>query len=125
VSQLCSPKGIVLWSPLRDVTLDMGPVRLCPSSHHDGIFPIVRDGGGSYGLKIKDEEKTIARYPSISPEVSIGDLVVIHFLTLHCSSPNRSRKTRWAMISRYFDFLEPTGISQSWKGGLQEGNSFA
>lgn len=28
------------------------------------------------------------------------------------------------MISRYFDFLDPVGISYGWKGGLQEGNSF-
>jgi len=124
VSQLCAQKGIVLWSPLRDVTLEMGPVRLCPTSHSDGIFPIVRDGDGSYGLKIKDEEKIVARYPSIAPEVSSGDLVVIDFMTLHCSTPNKSKRTRWAMISRYFDFLEPVGISHGWRGGLQEGNSF-
>lgn len=124
VSQLCSLKGVVLWSPLRDVTLEMGPVRICPASHGDGVFPIVRDGDGSYGLKIRDEEKIVARYRSIVPEVSAGDLVVMDYLTLHCSSPNRSHRTRWAMISRYFDFMEPVGISHNWKGGLQEGNSF-
>lgn len=124
VSQLCSPKGIVLWSPLRNVTPDMGPVRLCPASHRDGIFPIVRDGGGSYGLKIKNEQAIIAQYSTITPEVEAGDLIVMDFLTLHCSSPNRSKSTRWAMISRYFDFMDSVGISHGWKGGLQEGNSF-
>jgi hypothetical protein len=124
VSQLCSLNGIVLWSPLRNVTSEMGPFRLCPASHRDGIFPIVRAGEGSYGLKIKDEEKIVARYSSIVAEVFLGDLIVIDFKTLHTSSPNRSNRTRWAMISRYFDFLEPVGISHNWKGGLQEGNSF-
>jgi ectoine hydroxylase-related dioxygenase (phytanoyl-CoA dioxygenase family) len=124
VTQLCSQRGIVLWSPLRDVTLDVGPVMLCPRSHREGIFPIVRDGGGSYGLKIKDVGKIVDRYPSIIPEVKTGDLVVIDYMTLHSSLPNRSPGTRWAMISRYFDFLEKTGISHGWKGGLQEGNSF-
>jgi hypothetical protein len=28
------------------------------------------------------------------------------------------------MISRYFDFLDESGRSYGWKGGLQEGNSF-
>ena len=124
VSQLCSPKGIVLWSPLRDVTLELGPVRLCLGSHREGIFPIVRDGDGSYGLKIKDEEEVVTRFASTAPGVNVGDLIVMDFKTLHCSSPNRSRRTRWAMISRYFDFMEPTGIAHNWKGGLQEGNSF-
>jgi hypothetical protein len=124
VTQLCSQRGIVLWSPLRDVTIDVGPVMLCPRSHLEGIFPIVREGGGSYGLKIKDIGKVVDRYTTINPEVKAGDLVVIDYMTLHSSLPNRSSETRWAMISRYFDFLEKTGISHGWKGGLQEGNSF-
>lgn len=124
VSQLCSPKGIVLWSPLRNVTAEVGPVQLCPGSHKDGIFPIVRDGDGSYGLKLKNEQELLQKYSIVVPEVKVGDLVVIDYLTLHASSANRSKFTRWAMISRYFDFLEETGKSYGWKGGLQEGNSF-
>lgn len=124
VSQLCAKNGIVLWSPLRDVTLDMGPVEFCPGSHKDGIFKIVRDGNGSYGLKIKDEDKVVKRYTTAVPEVKVGDLVVANFLVLHRSTPNHSKYTRWAMISRYFDFLDPVGTSYGWKGGLQEGNSF-
>lgn len=124
VSQLGSLKGVVFWSPLRDVNMNVGPVVLCPGSHREGIFPIVRDGPGSYGLKIKDEEALSKKYLSITPEVKVGDLVAIDYLTLHRSSPNRSSVTRWAMISRYFDFLERGGISNGWRGGLQEGNSF-
>jgi Phytanoyl-CoA dioxygenase (PhyH) len=124
VSQLCSPKGIVLWSPLRDVTSEVGPVQLCPGSHKGGIFPIIRDGDGSYGLKLKNESDLLKKYEIIIPEVKVGDMVVIDYLTLHASTPNRSKHTRWAMISRYFDFLEETGRSYGWRGGLQEGNSF-
>lgn len=124
VSQLCSPKGIVLWSPLRDVTSEVGPVQICPGSHKKGIFPIIRDGEGSYGLKLKNEEEILKHYSIIVPEVKVSDLVVIDYLTLHASCANRSNHTRWAMISRYFDFLEETGRSYGWKGGLQEGNSF-
>ena len=113
-----------MWSPLRNVTLEVGPMRICTSSHLDGIFPIVRDGDGSYGLNIRDVENVAARYTYSVPEVNSGDLVVIDFMTLHSSSPNHSQRTRWAMISRYFDFLEPVGSSHGWIGGLQEGNSF-
>lgn len=124
VSQLCAPKGIVLWSPLRNVTYEVGPVQMCPGSHTDGIFPIVRDGDGSYGLKLKNEEELLKKYAIIVPEVKVGDMVVIDYLTLHASTANRSKFTRWAMISRYFDFLDDTGKAHGWKGGLQEGNSF-
>ena len=50
VAQLCSQRGVVLWSPLRDVTLDVGPVMLCPRSHREGVFPIVREAEGSHGI---------------------------------------------------------------------------
>jgi len=124
VSNLCAKNGLVLWSPLREVTMDVGPVEMSPRSHKDGIFRIIRDGAGSYGLKIKDELNIVKQYDSISPEVKVGDLVVMDYLTLHRSSPNHSKYTRWSMISRYFDFLDPVGVSYGWKGGLQEGNSF-
>lgn len=124
VSQLCAPKGIVLWSPLRNVTMKVGPVQICPGSHLNGIYPIIRDGDGSYGLKLKNEEQILKNYEIIVPEVKAGDLVVIDYLTLHASTANRSDYTRWAMISRYFDFLDETGKRNGWKGGLQEGNSF-
>jgi hypothetical protein len=124
VSQLCSKKGIVLWSPLRNVTAEIGPVQICPESHKSGVFPIIRDGAGSYGLKIKNEKELLNQYSIIIPEVKVGDLVVIDYLTLHASSVNRSNFTRWAMISRYFDFLDESGRAYGWKGGLQEGNSF-
>ncbi len=124
VSQLCAKNGVVLWSPLRDVTSEMGPVEFCPSSHKEGVFRILKEGDGSYGLNIKNENEIISKYNSIIPEVKSGDLIILNYLTLHRSTPNSSKFTRWAMISRYFDFLDPVGISYGWKGGLQEGNSF-
>ena len=124
VSQLCAKNGVVLWSPLRDLTSEMGAVELCPSSHKEGIFRVQKDGEGSYGLKIKNEDEIVKKYISLIPQVKAGDMVIINYLILHRSTPNRSKYTRWAMISRYFDFLDPVGISYGWKGGLQEGNSF-
>lgn len=124
VSQLCSQRAAVIWSPLRDTTSDMGPVVLYPGSHRDGVFPIAKVEAGSRGLVIADEQELIRRYPAVAPTVRVGDCVFVDFLTLHESGRNRTDRTRWAMISRYFDFLDPSGRSIHWKGGLQEGNSF-
>ena len=123
VSQLCSPRGVVFWGPLRAITPEIGPVRVYPGSHLKGILPIVKTAEGSLGLRIEGEA-ALAAYPHVDAELQVGDVVVLDFLTLHQSQPNRSQVTRWAMISRYFDFNERTGCSHGWKGGLQEGNSF-
>ncbi len=123
-SQLCSPHGIVIWSPLLHVSFDMGPVIIYPESHKLGILPIDVAGEGSYGLQLRDADSLRRNFKPIAPEVRPGDAVILHMLTLHESAPNRGTDTRWAMISRYFDFLHDTGRSHGWRGGLQEGNAF-
>lgn len=124
-SQLGSPRGVVFWSPLREVDRKLGPVVLFPGSHKLGILPIEVVSKGSYGLRIQNELELKEKFISIAPELNPGDLLVADYLLLHESSPNRGTKTRWAMISRFFDFTEDIGTGYGWKGGLSEGNSFA
>jgi len=123
-SQLCSPSGLVFWSPLRRVTQDMGPVAIFEGSHRQGILPIRVTGAGSYGLQLRDPEAAVRGCPVSREEIEVGDAVVIHALTLHESTANRADRTRWSMISRFFDLNEPIGATHGWKGGLQEGNAF-
>jgi ectoine hydroxylase-related dioxygenase (phytanoyl-CoA dioxygenase family) len=123
-SQLISPRGVVFWSPLRKVTAALGPVVLYPGSHLLGIQRIEKRGQGSYGLHLPNEETLRQQFVAVAPEPDVGDVVIMDYLLLHESSPNRSDRTRWAMISRYFDFTEPIGKSHGWRGGLAEGNSF-
>lgn len=123
-SQLISPRGVVFWSPLRKVTAKLGPVVLYPGSHKLGVQRIEKRGEGSYGLHLPNEDELRRRFAAVAPEPDVGDAVIVDYLLLHESSPNRSGRTRWAMISRYFDFTEPVGRSYGWKGGLAEGNSF-
>lgn len=124
ITQLCSPHGLVFWTPLRDVDAETGPVIGYPKSHTEGVFRIEVTGEGSQGLNIHNENDILKRYDPVCPEVSAGDCVIMDYLLLHRSSPNRSKRTRWALISRYFDFNEPVGREIGWIGGLQEGNSF-
>ena len=123
-SQLISPRGVVFWSPLRKVTKELGPVVLYPGSHKLGVQRIEKRGEGSYGLHLPNDEELRRQFTAIAPEPDVGDVVAVDYLLLHESSPNRSNRTRWAMICRYFDFHEETGIRHGWKGGLAEGNSF-
>jgi hypothetical protein len=124
IAQLSSPRGIVFWSPLRRVSRSLGPFVLYPGSHKAGIFPVKKGKKNDNYLKIKDSELIESKYQPLSPEVELGDMIIIDYLLLHKSSPNTSEKTRWSMIFRYFDFNDPIGKSYGWKGGDQEGNSF-
>jgi len=123
VSQLCSQNATVLWSPLREVGAALGPMTIYPGSHASGVFPITKTSEGSRGLVIKGERE-LAKRPRISPDVGVGDCIFLDFLTLHESGQNRSNRTRWAMLSRYFDFTDASGRAIGWKGGLQEGTLF-
>lgn len=124
VSQLCSPEGLVFWTPLRDVDSNLGPVKIYPKTHLHGIFPVKVTGKGSYDLNIEGLQMIREKFPFITPEVMKGDTVIMDYLTLHESSPNQSSFTRWSLITRFFEFQNPIAIDIGWKGGVQEGNSF-
>lgn len=124
VSQLCGPRGVVIWAPLRDVTSDMGPVVMYPGSHLEGVFPIETLGTASQDFVIRDEAEVRSRFSSIAPEVKAGDAVVIDFMLLHESGRNISARPRWSMLTRMFDAGDRHSIRIGWRGGLQEGNVY-
>lgn len=123
-TQLSSPRGVVFWSPLRDVTLEMGPPTLWEGSHKKGIAPIAVSSDESLGMDIYEPDKQTEGCQPVTLEVKAGDALIMDMLLLHQSNVNMGAKIRWAMISRYFDFSEPTGIKNGWKGGLKEGGLF-
>lgn len=129
-AQLRSLDGLVYWSPLASVTEEMGPVEFCLGSHVEGPVPVyTRDlsnpeKSGAYSLTLKGEAELLVKYPHVSPLTEPGDLVVIDFLVLHASGINRSQRSRWTMQLRYFNFLEPTGMSHGWRGSYAAGVDF-
>lgn len=129
-AQLRSLDGLVYWSPLVTVTEAMGPVEFCPGSQVEGpIAVFTRDRNnpektGAYSLTLKDEASLLKKYPHQSPLTRPGDLVIIDFLVLHASGYNRSTRSRWSMQLRYFNFMEPTGLSHGWKGSYAAGIDF-
>ncbi len=130
-AQLRSPDGLVLWSPLLAVTEEMGPVQFCVGSHHDGPVPVLTrdpknpDKTGAYALILLDEAERVARYPHIAPLTKPGDLVIIDFLAIHQSGWNRSKRSRWSVQLRYFNFNSPGGIQIGWCGSFAAGVELA
>ena len=129
-AQLRSLDGLVLWSPLVSITPELGPVEFCLGSHKAGVIPVLTrdpdnpDKSGAYALRLKNEQQLIASYPRLAPLTRPGDLVLIDFLTLHTSGFNLGTRSRWTMQFRYFNFLEPTGIRNGWKGSFVAGVDF-
>lgn len=129
-AQLRSLDGLVFWSPLVPVTEDMGPVIFCPGSQVEGLIPVYTqtpnapEKSCAYSLTLKDEENLLRKYSRISPLTSPGDLVLIDFLVLHASGYNRSKRSRWTMQLRYFNFKDFTGQSHGWRGSFAAGIDF-
>lgn len=128
-AQLRSPDGIVFWSPLLPVTAEMGPVEICPGSQKEGIVPVVQDDGGvgktgAYALRLDGEAERLAKYDHIAPLSDPGDLILMDFLTLHQSGPNRAAYPRWSMQFRWFNFNHPIGQRIAWKGSFAAGVNF-
>ena len=129
-AQLRSLDGVVYWSPLVNITPELGPVEFCLASHSDGPVPVLthdprnRDKTGAYSLTLENEDELLKRYEHVAPLTEPGDLVIIDFLVLHASGKNCANRSRWSMQFRYFNFNEPTGINHGWKGSYAAGIDF-
>ncbi|NOR68607.1 MAG: phytanoyl-CoA dioxygenase [Methylomarinum sp.] len=129
-AQLRSLDGLVYWSSLVTMTELMGPVEFCLGSHREGPVPVftqnskTADKTGAYSLVLKNEEVLLEKYTHIAPLTEPGDLVIIDFLVLHASGLNRSLRARWSMQFRYFNFNEPAGLANGWKGSYAAGVDF-
>lgn len=121
-----SVDGIVLWSPLREVTPDLGPLMVCGGSHRDGIRKCSKTGvgaakSGAYKIGIVDDEKVAASYARYAPLTQPGDLIVMDFLAIHQSGYNVSDRLRWSMQSRFFNFRDGYGMRLGWKASVTAG----
>lgn len=127
--QLRSLDGVVLWSPLLEITPELGPVHLCPGSHRDGALRVHMtnpnpERQGAYALHLENRDAVVARYPVVAPLTRPGDLMLVDFLTLHASGHNHSQRSRWSMQLRFFNFREPTGRRIRWRGSFAAGADF-
>lgn len=126
-AQFRSMDGVVYWAPLAEMTEDMGPVVMCPKSHKGGLVrvhtkdPKNPEKTGAYALILENEEQLVNSYEQIAPLSKPGDLFLMDFLTLHQSGLNSSKRSRWSMQSRLFNFRDPTGMKIKWAGGFAAG----
>ena len=128
-AQLRSSDGMVFWSPMLDISPNMGPVQVLPGSQREGLLDVHDNAGGvekagAYALHLDRESEILSRYTAEAPLLRAGDLLIMHFMTVHQSGFNVSDCPRWSMQFRYFNFADPVGLSFSWKGSFAAGVDF-
>lgn len=118
--------GIVFWTPLVAVSPELGPMTICRGSHKDGLCIYSKGKSyaqkvGAYKIGIVNDAEVVARYEQVAPLTSLGDLIIMDFLTIHQSGFNVSSRSRWSVQSRFFNFREPTGTRIGWKASVTAG----
>jgi hypothetical protein len=124
--QLRSLDGLIFWSPLLAMTDALGPVVIARGSHCEGIHPVTTNHSarGAYSWRLQNETELASRYEHVAPLTNPGDVLIMDFLTLHCSGNNLTDRARWSLQMRFFNFEEPTGMRIGWRGSVSEGIGF-
>lgn len=129
LTQFGSLDGLTFWAPLVSVTPDIGPLELLIGSHTEGPLPVFYEENQlintAYGMKIQSENQVVDKYEKISLSCNRGDLLILDFKTIHRSGFNFSKKIRWTMQMRYFNFNEPWAMAKGWPSGLSQGNTIS
>ena len=117
------------WVPLVDGGVELGPLRVIPTSHRWGLLPhypsveqinaaaakFTASGGGNLGV-IPDAvagaaaERGATGWLGIDCPVPLGSVLLIHERLIHRSTPNTSvDRVRWSLDLRFCDSQLPTG----------------
>ena len=88
--ELCSA-----WIALDDATEENGCMRLIPGSHHWGLLE------HQHLADYQVDEEALDRSREVSVPLEAGGALLFHSRLLHATSPNRSDRSRRAMIFSY------------------------
>ena len=97
--------GLVIWIPLSDITPDLGPLQVCPKSHHEGELKVVQNKNlpGDASTVSVDEVKPeyVAKYSIMDVEIKKGDVLLFDTKLFHRSGANISNKIRFSCQTRH------------------------
>ena len=97
--------GIVIWIPLSDITPDLGPLQVCPKSHHEGELKVVQNKNlpGDVSTVSVDEinPEYIAKYSKMDIEIKKGDVLFFNTKLFHRSGVNTSNRIRFSCQIRH------------------------
>ena len=97
--------GLVIWIPLSDITPDLGPLQVCPKSHHEGELKVVQnknlpDDASTVSVD-EVEPEYIAKYSIMDVEIKKGDVLFFDTELFHRSGVNTSNRMRFSCQVRH------------------------
>lgn len=104
---LCSDNGLVAWIPLQTLTLEHGPVCVCPKSHANGKLQIDATGDSNYGEseQFVVPQAHIDQFETMPVLAKPGDALLFHMDLFHMSGHNTSNEVRFTAGVRYHNML--------------------
>lgn len=94
---------LTVWLPLGEATPENGCLQVIPRVHHSGVVY----WSEGFGL----DPRQIPGAEVVTLPMRKGDVLLMHKLTPHCSTPNQSGRIRWSLDLRYQLIGTPTGRS--------------
>tara|TARA_B110000503_G_C7083865_1_gene386369 strand:+ start:105 stop:935 length:831 start_codon:yes stop_codon:yes gene_type:complete len=119
--------GLVFWTPLVDITKDLGPVQILEKSHLNDLQLYTKNveynfKTGAYQYGLYKETDVVKKYQNVTPLSAPGDLILMDFLTIHASGDNNSSRARWSIQYRFFNHNDKTGSDIGWKASATLGS---
>ena len=97
---------ITVWVPVTEATLENSCLMVVPGSHKQGLR-VHSSTGSSYSRHQIPEE--FIGPAKVRLQMNPGDVLFLHRMTIHSSTPNRSDSVRWSFDLRYNPIGQPTG----------------
>ncbi len=97
------------WAPLiRNTTIQNGTIEVCPGSQKEGIADQSWNEIPGRATQIIVEDRLVEKYPQISCEMQLGQLLIFSSRLFHRSGQNSSKETRFSLVGMYHDISNPT-----------------
>ncbi len=103
----CSDHAIVAWMPMQNLSIDHGPIEVCPGSHRAGRIEVASSGKKDYRTSQQYEvpDDLVARHDVVPVLAQAGDAVLFHMDLFHRSGRNTSGEFRFTAATRYHRML--------------------
>jgi phytanoyl-CoA hydroxylase len=98
---------ISVWVALDEATPENGCLQILPGSHRAAVEHDQVRGVAGFGTRLDPGERGIDMSRAVTVPARPGAAIFFHDLTLHASLPNRSGKSRRALIITYRDLSQP------------------
>ncbi|WP_421787332.1 phytanoyl-CoA dioxygenase family protein [Hyphobacterium sp.] len=112
---LMSPNAVTNWTPLCEMTDDMGPLRVVPGSHAGGVKPFKPYDSGHEWFEASD---VIPDERLVPIQVGHDEVLIFNQSLIHKSGLNASDRVRISVQLRYNDLATADALTSTYTASL-------